>query len=167
MTIHLERTMTVNVPSETIWETMKDYGGIEKYSPTIKSSPIIGDLQTGLGAKRKCTFADDSSLVEEIIEYTEGQGYKMLLSEFSFPLKSMHGEVRVKKIDANSSELFMSADIVTKGLFGWLLGNVLMRPIMKGAFKKVMSGLAYYSATKNQVNMKLPSNDELEKIIVA
>ena len=168
MTIHIERSMIVNIPSDKIWETMNDFGGIEKYAPTITSSPIINDIKSGLGAKRKCTFNDGSSMVEEIIEFNEGQGYSMVLTEFSAPLNSMHAEVRVKKIDANSSELYMSADVETKsGPLGWLMGNVLMPPIMKGVFKKVMSGLAYYSATQNEVAEKLPSNDVLAKIIVA
>lgn len=76
---------------------------------TIKSSPIVDDIQSGLGAKRKCTFNDGSSLVEDIIEFNQGQGYKMDLSEYSYPLKSMFSEMRVIKIDANSSELFMSS----------------------------------------------------------
>jgi len=92
----------------------------------------------------------------------------MVLTEYSAPLKSMHAELRLKMIDANVNEMYMSAEIVTKnGPLGWLMGNLLMRPIMKGAFKKVMSGLAYYCATNNRVNDKLPPSNEMGKIIVA
>jgi hypothetical protein len=168
MVHHIERTLKVNVSADKIWQVLENYSGIENFAATIKSSPIVGDIQSGLGAKRKCTFNDGSSLVEEIIEYNQGQGYKMELSEYSYPLKNMFAEMRVKKIDANTSELFMSSDFIVKGgPLGWLMGALLMSPMMKGVFKKVMTGLAYHAATSERVDEKPLSDEQLENIITA
>lgn len=133
---------------------------------TIKSSASVNDISSGLGAKRSCTFNDGSSLVEEIIEYQVGQGYKMALSNLSMPLKSMQSEMKVTAIDENSSEIYMSADFVVKGgPLGWVMGQLVMRPVMKGIFKKVMTGLAYHSATGKIVAEKLPENEEIATIV--
>lgn len=168
MSHHTEKTIKVNVPATKIWQVLADFSSVEKFATTIKSSPIVGDISSGLGAKRLCTFNDGSSLVEEIVEYQEGQGYKMVLSEFSLPLKHMHAEMRVKEIDANSSKIYMSADFVVKaGPLGWLLGHLVMRPIMKGVFKTLMSGLAYHCETGKRVGEKLPANEELVNIIIS
>lgn len=167
MTHHTENSIKVKVPAATIWHVMKDFSSVERFATTIITSPIVNDISSGLGAKRKCTFKDGSSLVEEIVEFQEGQGYKMELSEFSLPLKNMQVEMRVKEIDANSSEIFMSSDFVVKaGPVGWLMGHFIMRPVMKGVFKKLMSGLAYHCVTGKLVGEKLPANDELRKIII-
>jgi len=166
MVHHVENTLRVNVPAEKIWEVLNNFSSVEKFATTIKSSPIVGDKNTGLGAKRLCTFNDGTSLIEEIVDYQEGQGFKMELSEFSLPLKSMLAEMKVKKVDANTSDIFMASDFVVKGgPFGWLMGSLLMRPMMKGVFKKLLSGLAYYSATGKEIEGKLPSQDELKKLI--
>ena len=147
---------------------MEDFSSVEKFATTIKSSPFINDINSGLGAKRLCTFNDGSSLVEEIIEFQNGQGFKMKLSEFSLPLKSMSAEMRVKEIDANSSELYMSSDFVVKaGPLGWLMGFLLMRPMMKGVFKKLMSGLAYHTVTGERIPERLPSNEKMAQIIIS
>jgi len=62
----------------------------------------------------------------------------------------------------------MSADFVVKGgPFGWLMGQLLMRPIMKGIFKKVMTGLAYHSSTGELVADKLPSDKQLAVITIS
>ena len=168
MAHHIEKTIKVNVPAEKIWQVLEDYSGVENFAATITSSPIVGDIKSGLGAKRKCTFNDGSSLVEEIIEFNQGQGYKMELSEYPYPLKSMFAEMRVKKIDANTSELFMSSDFIVKGgPLGWLMGTLLMSPMMKGVFKKVMSGLAYHAATGERVDEKAPSNEALAKLVLS
>ncbi len=140
----------------------------ERFATTIKTSPIVNDISSGLGAKRLCTFNDGSSLVEEIIDFQEGQGFKMELSEFSLPLKSMHAEMRVKEIDDNSSDLYMSSDFVVKaGPLGWLMGYLIMRPVMKGVFTKLLSGLAYHCVTGKRVGEKLPPSEELAKIILS
>ena len=167
MAHHTENSIKVNVPAEKIWKILADFSSVEKFATTIDSSPIVGDIQSGLGTKRKCTFNDGSSLVEEITEFQEGQGFKMELSEFSLPLKEMQAQMGVKKIDANSSEIYMSADFIVKaGPLGWLLGHLVMRPVMKGVFKKLMSGLAYHCVTGNLVGEKLPPNDELANIVI-
>jgi len=167
MAHHTENTIKVNIPAAQIWQVLADFSSVEKFATTIKSSPIVSDIKSGLGTKRLCTFNDDSSLVEEIIEYQEGQGFKMELSEFSLPLKSMFAEMRVKEIDANTSELYMSADFVVKGgALGSLMGHLIMRPVMKGVFKKLLTGLAYYCVTGKLVAEKLPDNDELINIII-
>jgi len=79
----------------------------------------------------------------------------------------MHAEMRVKEVDANSSELYMSSDFVVKaGPLGWLMGFLVMRPMMKGVFKKLMSGLAYHTVTGKRIGEKLPPNEELAKIVL-
>jgi len=47
------------------------------------------------------------------------------------------------------------------------MGQLIMRPVMKGIFKKVMTGLAYHSVTGELVGEKLPSNEELDKIMLS
>lgn len=168
MAHHCEKTLKVNIPAEKVWQVLDDYSGIENFAMTIKSSASVNDIRTGLGAKRSCTFNDGSSLVEEITEYQAGQGYKMDISNHSMPLKSMQSEMKVTPIDENSSEIFMSADFVVKGgPLGWLMGQLIMRPVMKSIFKKVMTGLAYHSKTGEHVGEKLPPKEALINIIAA
>ncbi len=168
MAHHCEKTLKVNVPAEKIWQVLENYSSIENFAMTIKSSASVNEISSGLGAKRSCTFNDGSSLVEEIIEYQSGQGYKMDISNHSMPLKSMQAEMKVTAIDENSSEIYMSADFVVKGgPFGWVMGQLIMRSVMKSIFKKVMTGLAYHSVTGKLIGEKLPSNEELSKIFLA
>ncbi|MEM7182843.1 MAG: SRPBCC family protein [Spirochaetota bacterium] len=167
MAHYVEKRVKVNIPASKIWNVLKDFSSVERFAVTIKSSPIINDKPFGLGAKRLCTFQDGSSLVEEIIQFEEGEGYTMELSEYSFPLKNMHSEMKVKAVTNNTSELFMSTTFVAKGgPFGWLLGQFLMAPMMKGVFTKLLNGLAYHSETGNSVGEKLPDKKEWSKLVL-
>ncbi|MCG8521262.1 MAG: SRPBCC family protein [Pseudomonadales bacterium] len=167
MAHHTEKTLRVKVPAAKIWEVLGDFSSVERFATTIKTSPIVNEKNSGLGAKRKCTFHDGSSLVEEIVDFQEGQGYKMELSEYSLPLKSMVSEMRVKEVDANTSELYMSTDFVVKGgPLGWLMGSLVMRPVMKGVFQKLLSGLAYHSVTGKRIEKEMPPKEELDSLVL-
>ena len=92
----------------------------------------------------------------------------MDISNHSMPLKSMQAEMKVTVIDENSSEIYMSADFVVKGgPLGWVMGQLIMQPVMKSIFKKVMTGLAYHSLTGEIISEKLPTNEKLAQIIQA
>lgn len=168
MSHRTENSIKVNVPAEQVWQVLADFSSVEKFATTIKSSPIIGDIPAGVGAKRLCTFNDGSSLVEEIVEYQEGTSFKMQLSEFSLPLKNMSAEMKVTPINETSCEIYMSANFVVKaGPLGWIMGQFMMRPVMKGVFKKLMTGLAYYCVTGKSIGEKLPNNELLTPIVIS
>lgn len=157
----------VKLPAARVWDVLKDYSGIEKFAPTVKASAIVGDKESGVGAKRKVTLQHDgSTMIEEIIEFHEGQGYKMEVSELSSPLKTMQAEFKVNEVDANTSEICMTVEFEVKGgPFGWIMGNMMMKPMMKGVLAKNLDGLAYHSATGKTVDAKLPSKEELASAI--
>ena len=91
----------------------------------------------------------------------------MDISEYSLPLKSMVSEIWVKEIDSKKSEIYMATDFVVKGgPLGWLMGALMMKPMMKGVFKNLMTGLAFYSGTGKRIDGKLPSKEELAKILI-
>jgi len=166
MTHHTKKKIEVNVPAGKIWDILADYGKLEMYATGIKSSSILGDINSGLGAKRLCTFQNDSSLVEEIVEYQDNSGYKMKLSDHSLPLKSMYSQIHVKQINESRSEISMSCNFEVKmGPLGWIMGYFMMRPLMKSTFEKLMIGLAYHTVTGKCIEGKLPSKQILQESI--
>ncbi|SON52585.1 SRPBCC family protein [Vibrio tapetis] len=167
MAHYTEKTITVNLPADKIWQVLDDFSSVERFAATIQSSPIIGDITSGLGTKRKCTFHDGSSLVEEIIEYRQNEKIALRLSDYTLPLKSMQAEIKVTAIDDKQSELFMSTEFEVKaGPLGWLLGQFLMRPMMKSVFKNQLAGLAYHCATGRQIDKKMPAKEELTDWVI-
>ena len=163
---HISKNLSVNLPTSSVWGVMKDYGNIEHYAPTIKESVLLNDT-IGVGAKRKVTFHHDgSSLIEEITDYTEGQGYKMEVTEVSSPVKSMQAKMEIEKISNESCKIHMTVQFeVESGVISWLMGNLLMKPIMQGAITKVITGLAYYAATGCKIDTKLPPKQKMLQII--
>jgi len=147
-------------------EIQDGFGGVEKFNFGLEKSPIIGDKKSGLGAKRRCIFHDKTSALEEIIEYEENKSFKVELSEFSMPMKSMYAGFKVTKLTATSYKvsMFMNFEVKFDPL-GALMGLVMMRPMMKGVQKKILSGLTYHAFTGKTITSKLPPSKELPPAI--
>ena len=162
MAHHVEDKLRVNLPAQKVWEVLGDFSSIERFSTAVERSPILEGKRSGLGTKRKCDFYDGTSVIEEIIDYQEGKSFKIKVTEYSMPLKSLYAEMKVEGVDANASDISMSMEFVAKGgLFGWFMGYFKMRPMMQRIIKETLTGLAYNSATGKLVGNKLPSKVDL------
>jgi ribosome-associated toxin RatA of RatAB toxin-antitoxin module len=135
----------INHDVESVWNVLDDFGTVHKYHPGVKTSSIIGDKQTGMGAKRVCNFYDGSSLKETIIKYTPNQGYSFRLSDFSLPLKSATSHFQLEPLDKDKSLLSVEIEFEPKfGPLGWLMAKLLMRPMLTKALNGLTKGLDDY-----------------------
>lgn len=89
MTKHISETIRVNLPATKAWTVLDDFGGIERYAPTIKCSPILTEKPTGIGARRQCEFHTGGSLIEEIVDYKDGESMTLELSDHRMPQQEL------------------------------------------------------------------------------
>lgn len=163
----VESSLRINATAEKVWNILDDFGAVENFSVGVERSPIVGEKKSGMGAKRHCVFYDKNSVIEEIIEYDAEKRFKVSLTESSMPMKSMYAEFNVEKLSDISCEVTLSMNFVVKfGPLGALMGMLMMRPLMKGVQKKMLSGLAYHAVTGKNIGSELPSSDEMAQAIV-
>ena len=141
--ITVKREMNNNV--ETVWKVLDDYGSVYKYNPGVESSEILGEKNTGLGARRVCNFYDGSSLKETIIRYVPNQGYSFELSDFSLPLKRATSHFQLEPLSRDRCLLSVTIEFEPKfGPLGWLMAKLLMRPMLTKALNGLTKGLDDY-----------------------
>lgn len=159
--------LNINAPASKVWAILDDFGGIEKFSVGIDKASLIGDKPTGLGAKRKCVFHDQNSVVEEITEYQANESFKVVLSESAMPMKTMTAEFRVEKLTNTTCQVIMTMEFVMKmGFVGSLLGYPV-RSMLRGIQQQLLKGLAYHAFTGQTLIKDLPEKDELSAALIA
>jgi len=141
--ITVKREMNNNV--EAVWDVLDDYGTVYKYNPGVERSEILGEKQTGLGARRVCNFYDGSSLKETIIKYVPNRGYSFMLSDFSLPLKRATSHFQLEPLSRDKCLLSVTIEFEPKfGPLGWLMAKLLMRPMLTKALGGLTKGLDDY-----------------------
>ena len=117
MTIKLSATRTANVPKDVLWSVIDDYQNIANHTSQVKVSTLTSDNETGLGAVRQCDLAPMGKTVETITSYTPGEVMQLDVRPKGLPVKSSLSTFTVSAIDANTSQVSVTAEVETKGGF--------------------------------------------------
>ena len=144
----VSKTLRLAVPAEKAWAIISDYGAIHKYHPGVERSPILNGIERGVGAIRRCEFYDGSSVVEKVISWQDGRSLTVELSGMSMPLKQAQAQLQVRQAGKGTSDVTITMDFTPKfGPLGWLMGQVMMKPMMRGMFTKVLQALETHAST--------------------
>lgn len=154
----VEAKLNAKAPVDRVWQVISNYGNVHLYHPKVKSAPILSENDKGVGAKRRCEFYDKSSVVEEVTNWYEGRSISVVLSEMtSMPLKKADATIQVEPVDSKTSLVSIDMNFVVKwGPLGWIMGKLMIKPMMKKMFTNVLKGLEYYAATGESVGNRVP-----------
>ncbi|MDX2470104.1 MAG: SRPBCC family protein [SAR324 cluster bacterium] len=162
MAHHVKITLPTKINPEKLWQIISDFSSVERFSSSVKSSPIISDIKTGVGTTRKCTLYDQGTLVEKITEIDEGKGLKFAVTEFSLPLVSLVAGMGVTDQGDGTGELYMEMNYVVKyGPIGFLMGSLMMPMMMKKMMKSILTGLAFHAQSGETIGEEMPSSEKL------
>jgi carbon monoxide dehydrogenase subunit G len=150
--MNVKASKAVNVPVERAWEVIADFAHVDRCHPLVESVTMRSDAARGLGAIRVCNFYDKTSVAEKIVRWQEGESYTIELSEFSLPLKSAAATLSVRATGKDTSELRMLMDFTPKfGPLGWVMGKLMMRPMMTKMLNRVLAGIAQHALTGEDI----------------
>lgn len=131
---YIQETGLINAPIEKVWDVIKDFGGIHKIHPTIKSSPLVeGKQPKGLGAER-------------VTNWNDGQGYEVEFRNFGI-VDIGHAEINLEP-HQSKTELTFTIRYTTKfGPLGAVVGKLMMKPMMKSILRKFFINLNKHMET--------------------
>ncbi|MFT5680586.1 MAG: hypothetical protein ACI8RZ_001492 [Myxococcota bacterium] len=147
MTI-ISATRRIEAPASRVWDAVADIGGVHRWHPKVKQSPLLSETLQGPGASRRCEFYDGTSVVEEVVDWVEGESLTMELSDMSMPLNTARATLRVSGQASTSTEISMEMEYAVKyGPLGWVMDAVMMRRMMGQMFDLILSGLDHHLIT--------------------
>lgn len=148
------QSVKIDSKLKDVWHTFSDMSGIVNYHPWVVRSPLLSECNTGIGASRRCEFLDNTSIIETITDLHEYQYIKMTLSETPMPMKS--GKVTASfQSKGTGTELTIEMDVeIGLGPIGWIIGPLMMRPIIKNRIKKMALSLDQYIKTGSKFDPK-------------
>ena len=115
----------------------------------VKSVDLVSSNKRGIGASRVCNFHDGTSLKESVIE-ADGSHIKMIVSDFSLPLRDINIEFAVSpsRSDTNKTDLTFSMNYNVKyGPLGYLLGVTVLKMKLHQVQTKILAGIDHHLAT--------------------
>jgi ribosome-associated toxin RatA of RatAB toxin-antitoxin module len=137
----------------TVWSALADFGGIYKFHPRVARSPLLGDRQGGIGARRRCEFVDGSSIEEEVVQWTEGRSLTVDIVKGSMPLHEASGRIELEPLSAGTTRISFALHYVPKyGPVGWLMNVMMMRREFGKLITSIIEGLDTHLRTGSVID---------------
>ncbi len=154
---HFSTQIRINATKEKVWEVLADFGGIYRWNPGVRHSYSTSEAGHGLLATRHCELLNgDDYLDEDILEWHEGESFKVNIYETNLPL---HRNVVEFSIEADGSGAIVAVapDYTLKyGLLGRLLNQIVVGRKFKKGMEDLLAGLKYHIESGEPVGDRVP-----------
>lgn len=146
--LKVERTMDVAAPVELVWEKISAITEIQDWSRTVNEAHFHTEKQRGIGAGRTCDVRGFGTLIEDVVEWTENEGFTLSLRGLPKFVKEASGGWRLVKTGPNTTRVTTHVHLQTRyGLVGSLMEKFLLKAnfaktlaVVQGEFKSYVEG---------------------------
>ncbi len=154
---HFSTQIWIHATKETVWEVLADFGGIYRWNPGVRHSYSTSEASHGLLATRHCELLNgDDYLDEDILEWHDGEGFKVNIYETNLPLHRNVVEFSVEA-DGSGTIVTVAPDYALKyGLLGRLFNHIVVRRQFKKGMEDLLAGLKYHIETGELVGDRVP-----------
>ena len=164
MATTITKSIVINAPREDVWRVLADFGGVQNYNPGVARSRCTSSKKEGVGATRHCTFVARGSVEERIIEWQEGESYKVEIyqGEGVPPFEYAYGYLSAEpEGDGTTARATMTIEYRLKmGLIGTLMDRLMVRSKFSKTIDHILAGLKHHVETGQIVaspgDVKLP-----------
>jgi hypothetical protein len=85
----LTERVEIHATKEAVWDALADFGGVADWAPYMKTSHLIGELETGIGTRRGMRHAWGFRFEEAVTRWDEGVGYSFDVFRAPYPMKNV------------------------------------------------------------------------------
>jgi uncharacterized protein YndB with AHSA1/START domain len=150
----IKHEVYINAPQEQVWQALANYGNIAIYNSGVTQSYVTSEQAEGVGATRHCDLAlPGASLEERIIEWHEGQSYKVEIyqGEKVPPAHYIHITLTVQPEGEGSRASTHMEYQLKYGILGALMDRLMVHKGMSGGMQGLLAGLKHYCETGEAV----------------
>ena len=152
--MHIEKSVQIRAPVEEVWSHFYDWDNVWRFQPWVVRSPLLTNVENGVGASRRCEFSDGTSLVETITKVVPGKRVEFALSEAAKPMVGGTGSISVMSRSSGITVVTVVMDIkLGLGLLNPVMG-LMMKPMMRNRIKKMVESLEHYILTGQKLDPK-------------
>ena len=140
----LTERVEIHAPKEAVWIALADFGGVADWAPYMKSSHLIGNLDTGIGTRRGMRHAWGFRLEEVVTRWDEGVGYSFDVLKAPFPMTNVRESWATGMENGFPTVTTRVKYEMKLGPVGLLLDWLLVRFVVKREMRTGLRGLKQY-----------------------
>ena len=144
--LSISRTIQINAPIEQVWDLVSELDRIDEWSRSVESAHYHTAPEKGVGLGRTCVVKGLGTLVEEAIEWKEGESFTLSIEGMPPFVSRAWGGWRLERIGPDMTRARTEISFETRfGPLGKLMEVLMMKPKMGKAIDVIQSEFKTYA----------------------
>ena len=111
------KTITIDAPASKVWNTVKDFNGLNKWHPAVATDEIVEGKNNAVGAVRLLTLKGGGTIKEKLLAFNPaGRSFKYAIVEGVLPVSDYTSTLTVKSAGKNQSSVTWAGHFKRKNL---------------------------------------------------
>ena len=143
-------TLEISIPKSNLWNIISSPSNLELFHPFCEKNPTIN--WPGLNSADEIYYYNGLILKREFIDWSQGQGYDLLIGEEGGPKSFVSWRIN-KKGGGSKLKVSIYPHIYNRGkkLINFVPYTLIVKPSLSNYINSVMMGLEYYIKTGMKV----------------
>jgi uncharacterized membrane protein len=135
--MHIEQTIEIDAPTDLVWSKISNLADIQNWTKAVKESHFHTEKERGIGAGRTCDVPGFGTLVENVLEWDEGESFRLSLEGLPFFINNASGGWRLEPIGPGQTRATTFIDLETRF---WPIGALMEKFALGPQFAKTVKG---------------------------
>jgi hypothetical protein len=149
----LTNQITIAAPRGAVWQVLTDLDLLDQYDPGVRSSQLVGEQASGLGAQRRCDLRPAGWFIERVAVWRPEEALAFELVTCSFPVSSLRHDYTLTQATDHTGARTVVTQVMTYqpkyGPAGKALDVAVMRRQWDRGIKAFLRGLQRHVQTQH------------------
>jgi carbon monoxide dehydrogenase subunit G len=137
--LQITRTIDIDAPIEDAWKVLAKLDDVQNFIDSISRSVYNTDQKEGVGASRTCDVDGFGTIVEEMVEWNDGESFSFTIEGGPTMMKSALSNWRLERKSEFQTTLHVTSTIeVRYGALGRLMEKFALGPKLGATLTSVV-----------------------------
>ena len=138
--LQITRTVDIDAPVDAVWKTLAKLDDVQNFIDSISRSVYNTDQAEGVGASRTCDVDGFGTVVEEMVEWKDGEGFSFTIEGGPKMMKSALSTWRLERKSEFQTTLHVTSTVeIRYGALGKMMEKFALAPKLGATLTSVVS----------------------------
>lgn len=115
--LQVKKSITIAAPADTVWDTAKNFNGLNTWHPAVASDQLVGGTNNTVGAVRLLTLKGGGTIKEKLLEFDDtGHRFRYTILEGVLPVSHYSSNFVVTSLGAHKTRVTWSGRFKRKNV---------------------------------------------------
>lgn len=139
----LTNQITIAAPRGAVWQALTDLDLLDQYDPGVRSSQLVGEQASGLGAQRRCDLRPAGWFIERVAVWRPEEALAFELVTCSFPVSSLRHDYTLTQAADHTGARTVVTQVMTYEVKYGLAGKALDVAVMRRQWDRGIKGFLH------------------------